>query len=159
MLAEVAEPPNCCQKCGTVRQHNLSRYGHKEQCYMDIPIRGKRVGIYVDRQRYICRDCGATFFEDLTDMDNGHFVTKRLTEYIEKESLKRTFTSIADDVGVDEKTIRNIFREFYDALLGVYRPEIPNWIGIDEIKLVGSLRCLITDIQNRSVIDFLPMRT
>ena len=63
--AEMKDAPICCQKCGSVRQHNLSKYGKKTQSYMDIPIRGKRVCVFVDRQRYICRDCGSTFREEL----------------------------------------------------------------------------------------------
>ncbi|PCS21366.1 transposase family protein [Candidatus Enterovibrio escicola] len=39
-------------------------------------------------------------------------MTKQLIEYIERESQKRTFLSIADDIGVDEKTIRNIFQDY-----------------------------------------------
>jgi hypothetical protein len=31
-------------------------------------------------------------------------------------SLKRTFVSISDDIGLDEKTIRNIFRDYINRL-------------------------------------------
>lgn len=34
----------------------------------------------------------------------------RPIQYIERESLRRTFSSVAEDVGVDEKTVRNIFK-------------------------------------------------
>jgi transposase-like protein len=78
---------------------------------MDLPIRGKRLGVQVNRQRYRCNECQATFFEPLEDMDEKRSMTKRLIEYIEKQSLKRTFVSISEDIGLDEKTIRNIFRD------------------------------------------------
>lgn len=158
ITAEPTAQPKCCQKCGIVRQHNLSKYGKKRQCFMDIPVRGKRVAVYIDRQRYVCRDCGATFFEDLLDMDDSHFATKRLIEYIEQESLRRTFTTIADDVGVNEKTVRNIFNAFVSILNQNYRPVIPKWIGIDEIHVIHRPRCIITNIESRTVIDFLPDR-
>jgi predicted transcriptional regulator len=32
-------------------------------------------------------------------------------DYIQQRSLVRTFTEVADDVGVNEKTVRNVFRD------------------------------------------------
>ncbi|WP_428833022.1 transposase family protein [Mammaliicoccus lentus] len=44
----------------------------------DLPMHAKRVGIYVNRQRYKCRKCNETFFENLPDMDIKRSVTNRL---------------------------------------------------------------------------------
>lgn len=41
---------------------------------------------------------------------------KRLLKYIEKQCLKRTFVSISEGVGLNEKTIRNIFRDCINRL-------------------------------------------
>jgi len=71
-------------------------------------MHAKRVGIYIKRQRYRCRECNETFFETLTDMD----VNNRLIDWIQEASLEKTFTSVADDIGVDEKTVRNIFNDY-----------------------------------------------
>jgi len=71
-------------------------------------MHAKRVGIYIKRQRYRCRECNETFFETLTDMD----VNNRLIDWIQEASLEKTFTSVADDLGVDEKTVRNIFNDY-----------------------------------------------
>ncbi|CAH2715887.1 hypothetical protein BACCIP111895_03071 [Neobacillus rhizosphaerae] len=71
-------------------------------------MHAKRVGIYIKRQRYRCRECNETFFETLTDMD----VKNRLIDWIQEASLEKTFTSVADDIGVDEKTVRNIFNDY-----------------------------------------------
>lgn len=158
ITAEPTSTVPCCLKCGVIRRNGLSRFGSKEQVYLDIPIRGKRVAIQVDRQRYRCHDCGSTFYELMPDMHDKHFATKRLIEHIEQEALRKTFTSIATDVGIDEKLVRNIFKAFADQLNQNYRPVIPKWIGIDEIHLIGKPRCVITDITNKTVIDFLPNR-
>lgn len=53
-------PPSHCPKCGTVA--NLYKHGKKQQLYFDLPMHAKRVGIYVNRQRYKCRECNETFF-------------------------------------------------------------------------------------------------
>jgi transposase len=87
MKAVAAAPPPACQNCGSVRNSALVKFGGKEQLYMDIPVRGKRVGIYVQRQRYQCRECNSTFYELLPDMDDKRFATRRLVEFIEQESL------------------------------------------------------------------------
>ena len=63
----------------------------------------KRVGIFVKRQRYKCNECGATFFESLPDIDEGRSVTNRLINWIQETSLEMTFTSVAEEIGVDEK--------------------------------------------------------
>jgi len=89
---EVTPPLKChIEGCnGTV----LNRYGMKPQLYRDLPMHGKRVGIEVFRKRYQCKTCGKTFFENLPGMDEKRFMTKRLVEYVETQSLKRTFVRI-----------------------------------------------------------------
>lgn len=39
-------------------------------------------------------------------------VNNRLIDWIQEASLEKTFTSVADDIGVDEKTVRNIFNDY-----------------------------------------------
>ena len=158
VIAEMKEAPVCCQKCGIVRQHGIKKFGKKKQFYMDLPIHAKRVGIYVLRQRYKCHDCGAAFWEDLPDMDDNHFATKRLVKYVQRESLRRTFVSISEDIGLNEKTIRNIYSAFAKQVDKEYRPATPDWLGIDEIHLIGKARCVITNIKERTIVDMLPDR-
>src|SRR5690625_393975 len=103
LVESTALSPSHCPKCGTVA--NLYKHDKKQQLFFDLTMNEKRVGIYVNRQRYKCRDCNETFFENLTDMDTNSFVTNRLINWIQEASLEKTFTSVADDIGVDEKTV------------------------------------------------------
>lgn len=151
--------PICCQSCGIIREHALSRYGKREFIYMDIPISAKRVGIKVVRQRYKCHECSATFFEDLTDMDDSHRATKRLVKYIQEQALEKPFLEVADDIGVDEKTIRRIFKEYAEEFFNHYHRVIPNWVGFDEIHLHGKPRFVFTNLENHTLIDMLENRT
>jgi transposase len=121
---------------------------------MDIPIRGKRAAINVIRRRYQCRTCHKTFLEPLHDMNGHHLMTKRLVLYIARESLRRTFASIADDTGLDERTVRRIFAESTKDT----HPEQSaacTTLGIDEVHLLHKPRCVISDISNRRIIDLL----
>jgi len=152
---ETANPPLCCTQCGC--KANLYKHTKHKQLIMDLPMHGKRVGIHVNRQRYKCRECGQTFYEVLPHTDDKRGCTKRLVGYIEKQSLKRTFVSLADEIGVDEKTIRNIFRDYVNRLEKTFRVQTPQWLGIDEIYIIKP-RCVITNIQDNTIIDILPDR-
>ena len=121
-------------------------------------MHAKRVGIFVKRQRYKCRECNETFFEYLPDMDANRSVTNRLKDWIQEASLEKTFTSVADDIGVDEKTVRNIFNDYVAELEAQTDFRTPKWLGIDEVHLLKNYRCVITDVENKSVIDILRKR-
>src|SRR5699024_9092864 len=148
--------PSHCSKCSTVA--NLYKHGKKQQLFFDLPMPVKRVGIYVKRQRYKCRECNKTFLEYLPDMDVNRSVTIRLINWIQETSLEKTFTNVAEEIGVDEKTIRNIFNDFVDELEAQTDFRTPKWLGIDEVHLLKNYRCVITDVESKSVIDILRKR-
>jgi transposase len=152
-MAEKVSPSFSCPECNSP----VIGFGKKDQLFMDIPMHGKRTGIVVIRKRYRCRECGKTFLEPLADMDEKRLVTKRLIDFIEKQSLKRTFVSISDDTGLVEGTIRNIFRDYVNGLEETVQRETPKYLGIDEIHIIRP-RCVICNIKQRAIIDLLPNR-
>jgi transposase len=115
ITAEYTKPPEFCVRCG-VEGAKLLKHGVQEQTFMDTPIHGKRVGIKVQRQRYRCADCKGTFQQLLPDMDEKRTMTSRLLAYIQTQSLVKKFTEVSHDVGVNEKTVRNIFNDFVTTL-------------------------------------------
>lgn len=150
--AECISLPSCCAHCGHPK---LYKHETKPQLYMDAPIRGKRVGIIIQRKRYRCCKCRCTFFEPVPHMDEHHFMTQRLVNYIRSKALHQTFTGLASDVGVDEKLIRILFSEFTTKI----EPRIPDakqlYLGIDELYLLNQYRCVISDVQNHHIVDLL----
>ena len=152
--AEPASPQTACPHC---RSERLIAWGTREQVFKDIPMHGKRVGIYIDTQRYRCQGCQRTFFQDLPDLAENRMMTDRLVKYIGERSLKRTFASLAEDTGVVEGTIRNIFRDYVKELQKTIRFEAPGWMGINEIHLIKP-RCVISNIQNNTIVDLLHNR-
>ncbi len=149
-------PPTCCPACQSL---DFVKHGLREPIFMDIPISGQRVGIQVRRQRYRCKPCGNVFVDPLIGMDEAHMMTSRLVRYIETESMRNTFTSLADEIGVDERVIRNVFKDHIKVLEERYKVETPEWLGIDEIHLLGNPRCVITNVRERTLIDMLKTRT
>ncbi len=108
VMMKLSSPSPFCPSCGEPSY----RHGSRIQAYTDRPMHGKRVSLLVDRQRYRCTGCGKTFVETLPEIDPVRLMTQRLRAYVEQESLKRSFVSIADDVGIHEKTVRLIFHDY-----------------------------------------------
>lgn len=149
--------PTRCPHC---RNEKLYKHGTVEQIYMDTPMHGKKVVLKIDRKRYKCTNeiCKKTIFEPLTDMDSKRLATSRLVSYIERNCLKKTFADISREVGVDDKTIRHIFDDYADRLKKTIKFETPEVLGIDEIKIIGDYRAIITNIKELSVFDLLESR-
>lgn len=157
MEVEYDKHPTACPSCGAVGA--LNRFGKFPQTFLDLPVRGHHVGLSVQRQRYRCRECGKTCMQPLPDMDDKRHATRRLVEYVERESVKRTFVSIAQEVGLDEKSVRNIFRDYVARLEENATYETPEWLGIDELHLMKKPRAILTNIKDSTVIDMLETRT
>jgi len=147
LYAEVSNPPSVCTACGSDR---LIGHGRNEQVIRDLPTHGKRLAIYVDTRRWRRHSCSKTFMEALPSVNAKREMTDRLVKWIGNRSLKRTFASIADDTGLDEKTIRNIFRDHINELEAEFRFETPKWMGIDEIHLIKP-RCVISTAGRRTI--------
>lgn len=108
IVAEAKEHPSTCQICETP---DVVGFGRNKQLVRDLPIHGKRVGIYVDTRRYRCRACNKTFYERLPSVDAKRMMTTRLIEWIGKQSVKRPFAHIADEIGVAENITRQVLVE------------------------------------------------
>ncbi len=154
--AEYTVLPDVCPKCGCVG--NLYRHGPKPITIRDSPIRGKHVRILAKAQRYKCRDCDGTFIQPLGGIHGATRMTERCVEYIESQCLRDTFLRVAEHIGCDDKTVRNLAGDYIERLNTEYKPWLPEWLGIDETQIDGKLRCIITDVVNRVPIDMLPDR-
>lgn len=154
--AHLLNPPTSCIFCGTVGE--LRPYGVREQRFMDLPIHAKRVGILVGRRRFKCHSCGRTFIEPLADMDEDHRMTKRLLRFVQAESLRITFTEVAHQCGLDEKTVRDIFKAHVAELEKTHTFVTPTVLGIDELHLLGKPRCVLTNVEYRTIVDLLEKR-
>jgi transposase len=134
------------------------KFGPRSVLFMDLPHGSKRVGLQVERQRYRCKDCNKISLQPLPDIDEKRDSTKRLITYIVEQAKKRTFSSIAGDVGVVEGTIRSIFDAEVKKLDETHKPETPEILGIDEVYLMGKHRCVLVNIEESTIIDLLRNR-
>lgn len=154
IYAEVTNLPYECPHCAS---ESFVGFGRREQLIRDLPIRGKRVGVYVNTRRFKCQGCKRTFYESLPEVDEKRLMTSRLVKWIGQQSVKRPFLHIAEEIGIDEKTVKNVFRDYINELEKTFRFETPKWMGIDEINIIRP-RCMISNIHNNTIVEILPNR-
>jgi len=149
--------------CPHCRSDSIVGFGRREQMVRDLPMHGKRVGLYIDTRRYKCMRCSqsqdktVTFYETLPEIDEKRLMTRRLTAWMGKQAIKRTFSSIAEEVGCTEFTVRAVFSDYVNELEKTIRFEVPLWMGIDEIHLIKP-RCVIANIAENTIVDLLHNR-
>ncbi|MEQ1560774.1 MAG: ISL3 family transposase [Methyloglobulus sp.] len=155
VFAVPANEPEFCSKCvGT----SLYGHGSKTQLVMDTPMHGRRVGILLARKRYKCRSCGITFIQGCNDINDRHRATNRLVKYVENKGLVMTFTSVAEEIGVTEGTVRNIVGDYIGRLEKKYTFETPEILGIDEVHLNRKMRLVFTNIGENTIVDLVGSR-
>lgn len=150
-LAQLA----ACPLCKTGRLHG---HGSQEQSFQDTPTHGKPVVVFIQRRRYRCLSCNKTLFEPVADLDSKRQATARLVRYIREQSFTKTFAALAREVDLDEKTIRHVFDDFIEEFEAKVRFRTPRILGIDELKIIGQYRAMITNIERKTVFDLRPTR-
>lgn len=149
--------PSVCPHCHRMFP-KLQGFGRKPQDYKDLPIHGKKVILTLVRARYRCLECSQTFYEDVPHFDDKRRATKRFVAYVEEKSLLRTFVSLADEVGVVEGTVRNIFGDYVQRLESTFVFQTPEWLGIDEIHLLNTPRCVLANVKENTIFDIMKTR-
>ncbi len=120
--------------------------GTKPQGIRDAPVRGKRVLLEWARRRHLCRACGETTYDRHEAFDTGHRMTGRPVEPIGRTALRRTFASVAEAVGVEEKTVSLVRAERSGREIGRLEFATPRWLGMDEVHLVGKARAAFANV-------------
>lgn len=149
--------PTTCPKCGTIDQ--LYKHGTLDVVVRDAPLWGKPLHVTVHRKRYRCRSCGGTFVQPLPDIDDKRHMTRRCITFIQDQSVKRSFTDIAGQIGVDPKTVWAVAQEHFQTLQEGFTVTAPEYLGMDETAILGTQRCILTDVGRRKVLDLLPGRS
>ncbi len=153
-----AETPTASTMCPHCHDLAVVGYGRREQWIRDLPMHGKRVGLYVQTRRFRCKACHKTFYEALPGVDTQRFMTARLVGWIGPMAVRRPFTHVAQEVGVSERTVRDIFHDHVAVLEAHRHVETPQWLGLDEIHLIRP-RGVVTNVQECTLVDLLRNRS
>lgn len=144
-----------CPRC---KHGKLYEFGTRSIRVIDLPIHGKQVLINLDRKRYRCRKCKHTFMPDHPEIDTEFRLTTRAVKWIERESMKQTFAHVSQQVGIDEITVRRVFWRYAQNREKTVKPTAGRILGIDELYLLSEFRCIITNIEDHTVVDLLKDR-
>src|SRR5882672_2131940 len=153
---EITKPTTECLHCGSNR---FIGHGVVPQEVLDTPLYGKPTKLVLSRRRLLCVACGKTFFEEAPDIDPKRLATRRLVEFVEQHGLRLTFMEVARQTGLDPKTVRNIVDDYREVLESLHKPMTPICLGIDEAKIGGFYRGVITNVQANTFVDILEGRT
>ena len=143
-----------CHNCGA----KVYKHGKRVNRFADTPMQMQPVTLEVTRTRYRCADCKSMFMPEFTFLDDKRRATSRLIDAIKKRCLNSTFTHLSEETGLAINTIKNISSDYIEELERTVRFETPSIMGIDELKLGGEYRCVITNLGMKSLYDMLPNR-
>ena len=156
ILAHVADIElQQCSQC----QIAFHKHGRRTGFFADTPLQMQPVRLEISRPRYRCQSCGMTITPELTFLDERRRSTKRLVDAVRERCLAMTFHALADQTGLAVNTIKNIAHDLIEDLDRTVVYETPRIMGIDELKLAGDYRCVITNLATNNVFEMLEFRT
>lgn len=144
-----------CKEC-----HHDTNYVHdyRIRTIKDISAFGKNVLLLYKQRRYVCKHCGKRLSEENSFSPKYYRVTKRLLfDIFQKLENTCSFTDVAKMSNVSVSTVIRFF-----DILSYHPPQkLPDVIAIDEFKGNAGkekYQAIITDPQNKLVLDILPDR-
>lgn len=155
-VARTTEMPKACPRCGGKTTSN----GNVELGFRDVNHGDQTIGVMVKRRRVKCEasGCGAVLVEPLPGIHDSHRMTNRLVSYIEKQSTNRPVQKVAEELGLDEKSVRTIFKKFVDRQLITRNIVTPRKMGIDEVRVGKSVYTFIINNEKSCFVEILPNR-
>lgn len=156
-----AEVTGCLRDCEILKDVSsaIHKYGTEPQEFRDTTLGGKPVILKIDRQRYRCMFCKKLFYQPIRSLDSRRHMTARMIEHIVKQCVLTTNMNVARGLGIDEGTVRSVFRDWYALQQETVRFSTPEILGIDEISLTQRMpRCVLTNVGERRLFDILPNR-
>ena len=153
--AEPAVISRLCPHCGRSKETEV--HAQKSLFIRDLPSHGKSVVLHLNVPRLRCKHRNQTFTATVPKVDTTRQMTERLVKWVGRQAQEHTYAEVAKQVGVDEKTVRNVFDAYVPEREKQFKRETPVWLGIDEIKL-GHFRAVFTNILGRTLMDMLPDR-
>lgn len=151
----------CLAQCENLRTVSsaIHKYGTDRQEFRDTTFGGEPVLIVIDRQKYRCMSCKKIFYQPVRSLDGRRHMTARLVKYIARKTLTTTNMNVARELGIDEGTVRAVFRDWYRLQEATVKFSTPEVLGIDEIHLTQRMpRCVLTNVEHRRLYDILPNR-
>lgn len=94
-----------CPHCGS---HNLRKYGYRHETMLDLPYRGKKVLIKINRHRFNCADCRVSSVSPVSFKIKNVKATTRMLNYVKTAMKTKNISMIANDLCVSNSTVKKI---------------------------------------------------
>lgn len=150
---EAQLPEDVCCLGGTFRRDGLAKVKYRDRRFEPMPTK-----LLVHRQVWECLTCGSKVREDVPDLDENWFVTKRFKHEVQMASIKRPFADAASLFGVDDSYIIRMFDEYAEQRFSNYQMDLPKVFGVDENRILGGDRFICANIETGQILDLLPGR-
>ncbi|AKJ31686.1 helix-turn-helix domain-containing protein [Caldimonas brevitalea] len=102
---EAALPPHC-RRCG--KAEHMRRHGRVSRVLRDLPENGRPAWRRVDVTRWRCGACGVTYTPTPQGTSARRRLTERLAQWLIEQAAWRPVSQLAQEAGVDEKTVRRL---------------------------------------------------
>lgn len=147
--------PTVCPNCG----QKLYAHTGKEILVTDTTFVGYPTKLRLKFPRKRCKKCGYIYHPKVDAIDESRYMTKRLVAKMANLAIKRSFYDIANEYGVTNNTVKNVFRQFIREKEEALRFQTPAFLGLDEIKIkkLGEIT-VITDLEHRTLYDMMEGR-
>ena len=147
--------PKECPCCGG----KMYAHSGRDILVADTTFVGFPTKLRLKFPRRRCKECGYIFQPKIDAIDESRYMTKRLVAKMANLALKRSFADIANEYGVVNNTVRNVFQQFIREKENELRFQTPAFIGLDEIKIkkLGEIT-VITDLEHKTLYDMMEGR-
>ncbi len=143
---EPAYAPKQCPVCKEYYCVSKNGYTPYPRLVHDVNIGLQQTDLSVKVPKYLCKHCNAHFNHEFEAIVEGRQFTKRLYEQIKIDAFYRKFTDVAEDFGISDTTVTDIFDEYAEELEAEHEaPEVSSWLAIDEKHIGHKMRGVFVD--------------
>lgn len=156
MLIE-CEPTTVKTHCPVCHMNALTKNGHSSypRLVHDVNVGLMQVDLSISVPRYECQRCGASITHEFDDVVPGKQFTKRLYQQIKVDSFNRKFTDVAQDFGISDTKVADIFDE-YTAELEKKRGVVmapKKHLALDEKHVEHKMRGVLVNGDNGEILE------
>ncbi len=148
--------PELCPKCSV----KLHKHSAKVVLLQHTPMNGKPTVVELTKERKRCPVCKQVYSCDsLPCAAEGHNVSKALLDHMIKMGFDTTFLHIEKYCGVSDSTAQRVLEDYFEEMDRTHKFELPYSLGLDEVMIGGKFRTTVTNLQQRTLVDFLEERS
>lgn len=160
LLARLTYTPKACRCCGVKNEgYTIIKHGTKLSKMTWLECGGLPTYIHLKKQRFYCKECGATFSAETPEVKKHCFIANKVKQRICIEGNKElSMKDLAQDCYVSSHTVRRVLR----LMAKVYQPSLfslPKHLMFDEFTAVrntrGKYSFIYADAQTHEVVDIL----